>query len=82
MLDSRLVGGEARIGTEELALPHGTKALKLTIVTDGQNEIIITGRKGLIGHDVRMRIAQSPRRSAGRQIVHRLVCHGRNLDVQ
>ena len=49
------------------------KLVEQVVVAAGENDGAVFGRKGLIGHDIRMRVTDARRRLTGGKVVHRLI---------
>src|SRR5262249_42905719 len=74
--------GEARIADEAGEADILAEPLKGRIVGNRQYDEAVAGRKYLVGHDVRMLVAEPGRVVAGREIVHTLVRKPRHVGVE
>ena len=79
VLDALAVGGEAGIVGELCAPRRFAKLAIQVVVAAGENHIAVRGAKRLVGHDVRMQVADTLGRHAGRKVVGVLVREQRNL---
>ncbi len=71
--NARGVGPKALVGGQRIEAEGRAQTPKLRIVANRHDHIAVGDRKGLIGGDVRVRVAHAARRDARGQIVHRLV---------
>ncbi len=78
----RLVGGEARVvGPFRVVCQLGELA-ELAVVADREDHVAVGGGEVLVRHDVRVCVAQAPRRHAGGQVVEGLVGQAGDLHVE
>lgn len=69
--DAQRVAGEAPIGDHFSDTRGCTEALKLPVIADGEYQVAVLRGKGLVGHDIGMRIAHAFGDFAADQVVTR-----------
>ena len=82
ILDTGAVVGVGGIGGQVGAADDVAEARELAIIANRDDDMAVGGGECLIGHDVRMRVAQAPRRISRGQIIHRLIGEHRHLAVE
>ena len=78
----RLVGGVIRVVGKAVQRGDVAEFAELRIIADGEDDMPVGGGEGLIGNDVRMRVAEAPRRGAADHIVQRLVGEAGDADIE
>ena len=64
--DARRIGREARVAAHSGMAGDVRKGGELRVVADGDDDVAVGRRERLVGHDVRMRVAEPPRRDCPR----------------
>ena len=78
----RCVGREALVADEVGASDDFAQARVLVLVSHRDDDVAVARGKNLVGHDIRMCVAQALRCNAGDEIIHRLVREDRHLCVE
>ncbi|MNN77319.1 hypothetical protein D3C81_1937730 [compost metagenome] len=61
---------------------HFCELAELAVVAHGKNEVAVRRREVLVGHYIRVRVAQAPRRVACGQVIHGLVSQAGYLYIE
>ena len=82
VLDALAVGGEARVVGELGAAGRLAELAEEVVVAAGEDHLAVGGAERLVGHDVRMQVADALGRRARREVVGVLVGEQRDLRVE
>ena len=75
------IGRKTLIRGQQRNPGHLTEPLELAVITHCQDDMPIRSRKGLIGHDIGMRVAQPLRGLPGGKIIERLIRQHADLHI-
>src|SRR4051812_39264758 len=76
------VAGKARVRGQLLAAGRLTELAEQIVVAAGEDHIAVGGAKRLIGHDVRMQVADALGRLAGREVIGVLIREKSDLRIE
>ena len=79
---ARAVGRESRVIGDTFETGHIAEFLELRIIADGKDDMSVLRGEGLIGDDVRVRVAKPPRDIPRHQIVQRLIGKAGDTDIE